>query len=118
VVRAPGAGRSAAWLTGPVRRARCRLSLRRQAPVSCVGSYYRQGETLYFQSKVTDAVHRKLLYALDPASGAIAAPSRRSTTCARVMERSQPPSSGRVEVTWGEQRPPTYEAYREFMAGF
>ena len=81
------------------------------------GSYYLQGDTLYFQATISDTVHRKLLYALDPTSSAVATPltaiddlQRRVTGALAIKFES--PYDIRL------QRPPTYEAYREYINGF
>ena len=82
------------------------------------GSYYMQGQTLYFQARISDAVHRKLLYALGPASGAVAAPLAAIDDLRRglmgALATSAGPSVGRTL----QQRPPSYDAYREFINGF
>ena len=89
------------------------------ASIVVSGSYYLQGQTLYFQAKVSDAVRGALLYALDPASGAVATPLEAIDNLRRgVMGALAAALERRSGITWGEQRPPNYEAYREFMAGF
>ncbi len=83
------------------------------------GSYYLQGQTLYFQGKISDAVRRKLLYALDPASGPVATPLEAIDTLRRgvmgALATTLGPAPGSMVA---ELRPPNYEAYREFIAGF
>ena len=82
------------------------------------GSYYLQGERLYFQARISDAVHRKLLHALDPASSAVTTPLAAIDALRRglmgALATSFGPSVGRAL----QQRPPSYDAYREFINGF
>ncbi|MFH1176511.1 MAG: serine/threonine-protein kinase [Acidobacteriota bacterium] len=88
------------------------------AGVVVSGNYYVQGLTLYFQARISDAIKRKLIYALDPASGSVAAPVEAIDTLRRgVMGALAASFEARQDITF-QQRPPTYEAYREFINGF
>jgi hypothetical protein len=76
------------------------------AGVVVSGSYYLQGQTLYFQAKISDAVQRKLIYALDPASGAVATPLEAIDTLRqRVMGALATKFAMLYDIR--QQRPPT-----------
>jgi len=81
------------------------------------GVYYLQGDTLRFQAKVTDAVHRKLLRALDPVSGPRGAPLE---AIEGLRQRVMGAVAASLDFTsdLALQQPPLYAAYREFIAGF
>ena len=81
------------------------------------GSYYLQGETVYFQATISDVIHRKLLYALDPTSSPAATPlAAIDDLQRRVMGALATKFESPYEIRL--QRPPTYEAYREYINGF
>ena len=81
------------------------------------GSYYLQGETLYLQARISDAVGRKVLYALDPASSASTKPLEAIDALRRrVMGALATKFDMPYDIR--QQRPPTYDAYREFISGF
>jgi serine/threonine-protein kinase len=83
------------------------------------GSIYRQGDTLVFRSQVTDVATDHLLVALDPvmtsASNVLAGAERVRETVggalASILDRRFQAFSAPTS------RPPTWTAYREFMAG-
>jgi serine/threonine protein kinase/tetratricopeptide (TPR) repeat protein len=81
------------------------------------GSYYLQGETLHFQAAISDTAHRKLLYALDPTSSAVATPL---DAIDDLQQRVTGALATRFESPYeiSLQKPPTYEAYREYISGF
>jgi tetratricopeptide (TPR) repeat protein len=83
------------------------------------GSYFLQGQTLYLQARISDEVHRKLLYALDPASSSVATPLDAIDDLRRrvmgALATSFGPAAGSMLQ---QQRPPMYEAYCEFIKGF
>ena len=87
------------------------------AGVVVSGSYYLQGQTLRFQAKVTDAVHGRLMYALDPVAGPVTAPME-AIDGLRQRVMGAIAVSTRAELEFAELRPPLYDAYREFVAGF
>jgi tetratricopeptide (TPR) repeat protein len=81
------------------------------------GSYYLVDETLRFQASVTDAVHEKLIQAIQPVIGPRESPME-------VIGALQQQIMGALAVhfdpllsnrTFG--KPPVFEAYREFMLG-
>jgi tetratricopeptide (TPR) repeat protein len=82
------------------------------------GTYQLAGDTLRFQARVTDAVHSRLRYALEPVCAPRGAPleaidalRQRVMGALTVQERA---SYHEVEP----QRPPRYDAYREYITGF
>ncbi len=81
------------------------------------GTYYLQGDTLRFQAEITDAVHGTLRHALDPVSAHRSAPME-------AIDALRQQVMGAMAVDWGSdysivvQRPPRYDAYREFILGF
>jgi tetratricopeptide (TPR) repeat protein len=82
------------------------------------GTYYLQGDTLRFQARVTDVKHGRLLLALDPVSSARSAPMEAIDA---LRQRVMGAVASRLEAVHEmatQQRPPLYEAYREFIAGF
>jgi len=82
------------------------------------GTYYLQRDTLRFQARITDAVHDRLLQGLDPVSGPRGAPMEAIDL---VRQRVLGAIASNLEAVHGmgtEQRPPLYDAYREFIAGF
>ena len=83
------------------------------------GAYYRYGDTLQFQTQVTDAIRGRLLGALDPVRGSRASPQV-------VIERLRERVTGLLALTFDERlttrattstQPPTYEAYNSFNRG-
>jgi TolB-like protein len=82
------------------------------------GAYYLQGDTLRFQARVTDARHGRLLLALDPVSGPRSAPMEAIDVLRQRVMGALASRLEAVHETATQQRPPIYEAYREFIAGF
>ncbi len=81
------------------------------------GSYYLVGETLQFQATVTDAVHGKLIQAIQPVSGPRESPME-------VIGALQQQIMGALAVHFDPLlstvtlgKPPIFEAYREYMMG-
>jgi tetratricopeptide (TPR) repeat protein len=87
------------------------------AGVVVSGSYYLQGQTLRIQAKVTDAVHGKLKYSLDPVNGPVTAPME-AIDGLRQRVMGAIAVSAAADLEFRELRPPLYDAYREFVAGF
>ena len=84
------------------------------------GSYYLQGDTLSFQTQITDAKAGKLLSSLDPVSGPLSDPvasieslrQRLMGTLAIVFD----PTIGDY-LNYTGHSPPKYEAYQEYLEG-
>ena len=87
------------------------------AGVVVSGSYYLQGQTLRIQAKVTDAVHARLKYSLDPVNGSVTAPME-AIDGLRQRVMGAIAVSAAADIEFRELRPPLYDAYREFVAGF
>jgi tetratricopeptide (TPR) repeat protein len=87
------------------------------AGVVVSGSYYLEGQTLRIQAKVTDAVHGRLKYALDPVNGVVTAPME-AIDGVRQRVMGAIAVSAAADLEFRELRPPLYDAYREFVAGF
>jgi tetratricopeptide (TPR) repeat protein len=66
---------------------------------------------------VTDAVHGKLLQALEPVTGPVAAPMQAVDALRQRVTGAMAVSVEAIHEL-PEQRPPLYDAYREFIAGF
>ncbi len=82
------------------------------------GAYYLEGGRLGFQARITDATRGRLLDALDPVSGPRDAPL---AVIDSLRERVMGALGARLEGVHEmgvQQRPPRYDAYREFIAGF
>lgn len=82
------------------------------------GAYYLQGDSLRFQARITDAVRGRVLQALDPVSGPRAAPLVAIDALQQRVTGGVAASLEAVHELGTRQRPPLYEAYREFIAGF
>ena len=81
------------------------------------GSYYLVGQELHLQARVTDAVHGKLLSAIEPVAGPRGSPMQ---VLEALRQRIMGVVAARFEshvVSLNESRPPIYEAYREYVAG-
>jgi tetratricopeptide (TPR) repeat protein len=81
------------------------------------GTFYLQGQTLQFQARVTDAVRGKLLHSLEPVAGPVAAPMQAIDALRQRVTGAMAVSVEAIHEL-AEQRPPPYDAYREFIAGF
>jgi TolB-like protein len=82
------------------------------------GTYYLQGDSLRFQARVTDMKNGRLLIALDPVSSPKSDPM---VAIDALRQRVMGAVASRLEAVHEmatQQRPPLYEAYREFIAGF
>jgi len=82
------------------------------------GAYYASGKDLEFQARLTDAAAGKMLFALEPVRGPREQPMQ-------VIDRVRQRMMGAVVTQFGLpgvaaviQKPPLYEAYVEYMAGF
>jgi len=87
------------------------------AGIVVTGTFYLQGQTLQFQARVTDAVRGKLLHSLEPVTGPVAAPMQAIDALRQRVTGAMAVSVEAIHEL-GEHRPPPYDAYREFIAGF
>lgn len=83
------------------------------------GAYYRQGDSLRFQVKITDAEDGKVVRALDPVVGPVADPLAavevvRQRVMIALSTLFNPKLAG-----WGAaaSQPPDYQAYQQFVEG-
>lgn len=83
------------------------------------GSYYRVGDTLLFQARVSDARDGRVLLAIDPITGSVSNPSP-------AVQQLRQRALGALGILFnvrhsdwlqGTNRPPTYAAYQAYMAG-
>ena len=83
------------------------------------GAYYRHGDSLRFQARITDARRGTLLRALDPISAGVASPLDAIELLRRRMLATLAPlldsRLGAHAQVAGQ--PPSYEAYREYAEG-
>jgi tRNA A-37 threonylcarbamoyl transferase component Bud32/tetratricopeptide (TPR) repeat protein/TolB-like protein len=83
------------------------------------GSYYRDGDSLHFETQLLDAASGRLILSLEPAVG----PLGGRTQLVEVLRQRVMAGFGAVFQSpgfepWEAQSiPPSYEAYREFLAG-
>ncbi len=83
------------------------------------GAYYLQGDVLHFQSQITDAINKKILYALDPISGPANEPDitmgllrqKVMGTLAFLNDKDY-----KILLQLGV-KPPTIDAYKELKLG-
>jgi DNA-binding SARP family transcriptional activator/tetratricopeptide (TPR) repeat protein/TolB-like protein len=89
------------------------------AGIIVTGAVYRQGDSLWFQSRTTDVGDGRLLRAVAPAASPVAAPLVGVDTLRqRVMAQVAAHLDVRL-ATLGESygRPPTYTAYQKWLEG-
>jgi serine/threonine protein kinase/tetratricopeptide (TPR) repeat protein len=82
------------------------------------GSYYRQGDTLHFDARITDAVAGRVLHAIETVAAPVDAPLEgidRLRT--RVLAALAPLGDTRETHARALVSPPTYEAYASYIAG-
>jgi DNA-binding SARP family transcriptional activator/tetratricopeptide (TPR) repeat protein len=96
------------------------LALQTGAGIVVSGSYYRDGEQIRFQTQIIDAARDEVIVGLKPVSKPLpdvmlAVDSLRHRVMAEVAQHLNPRWEG---FGRGLSRPPSYEAYREFTAGF
>ena len=83
------------------------------------GSYYRVGDTLLFQARVSDARDGRVLLAIDPITGSVTNPS----SAVQLLGQRALGALGILfnvrHSDWiqGTNRPPTYAAYQAYMEG-
>ena len=83
------------------------------------GAHYLQGDSIFLQARVTDARQGKVLRALGPVSGPAAEPLRgveglRDQAMAGLASHLDPRLAVAARVS---SQPPSYDAYREYIAG-
>jgi serine/threonine-protein kinase len=83
------------------------------------GTYFLQGKTLTFHSKITDMSRGKLVRALDPVTGGVEEPLKSIESLRqKVMGALAFISDPRTKSSMGLMgQPPTYEAYKEYVEG-
>ena len=100
------------WRADPVRA----LADETGAAIVVSGSYYALGQQLQLQARVTNAADGRLIYAVEPVSGARESPMQ-------ALEALRQRVMGAVAAHFGSalsieiRRPPLFEAYREYVAG-
>jgi serine/threonine protein kinase/tetratricopeptide (TPR) repeat protein len=83
------------------------------------GSYYRDGDSLHFEATLLDAASGRVILSLEPAVGPLESPTRvveilRQRVMGAFAAVFQAP---RFESWEAQSIPPTYDAYREVLAG-
>jgi DNA-binding SARP family transcriptional activator/TolB-like protein len=82
------------------------------------GAFYRQGDTLLFQARITDAVAGRVLHAIDPVAAPAGSPlDGIDLLRTRVLAALAPLSDRRETHARALGSPPTYEAYAAYIAG-
>ena len=94
------------------------LALETGAGTVVTGTYYLDGRRLGFQARILDAAGGRLLEALDPVSGARDAPLGAIDSLRELVMGALASKLEGVHEMGIQQRPPRYDAYREFIAGF
>ncbi|MFZ5789047.1 MAG: protein kinase domain-containing protein [Acidobacteriota bacterium] len=82
------------------------------------GAYYLYGDVLQFQATVTDAAGARVIRALDPVSGRADAPMEAIESLRQQVMGAVAANLDAVHDLGAQDRPPRYEAYAEFIAGF
>jgi DNA-binding SARP family transcriptional activator/tetratricopeptide (TPR) repeat protein len=118
VVVALGPAPASRWKFADLMGQARQLTVDTKAGTMVVGSYYGQGDSLYFEAKVVDAARNRILTALPP----IGAPSSRPLTAIdalrrRVMVALAFRFDPRLRDFPSTSQPPTYEAYRRYVEG-
>jgi serine/threonine protein kinase/tetratricopeptide (TPR) repeat protein len=81
------------------------------------GTYYLAGGELQFLSSITDTRKRKLLFSLEPVKGSLA---DRMNVIEKLRQRVMGALAADLGYSigdWKGARPPSYEAYQEFVLG-
>jgi tetratricopeptide (TPR) repeat protein len=83
------------------------------------GNFYLHGDSIHYQSLVTDAANGRLLRTMEPAAGAADAPLDALVVLrTRVMGALATLFDPRLAMTTASaSRPPTYESYRAYLEG-
>ncbi|MFZ2052860.1 MAG: protein kinase [Candidatus Aminicenantales bacterium] len=81
------------------------------------GTYYLAGGEIQFLSSITDTQKRKLIFSLEPVKGSLA---DRMNVIEKLRQRvmgALAADSRYLVGDWISTRPPSYEAYQEFVSG-
>ena len=81
------------------------------------GTYYLAGGEIQFISRITDTQKRKLIFSLEPVKGSLA---NKMDIIEKLRQRimgALAPDLGFSFGAWKSARPPSYEAYQEFILG-
>jgi DNA-binding SARP family transcriptional activator/TolB-like protein len=83
------------------------------------GSYYRQGDSLHFQARISDVATARVIAAIGPVSSAVDAPlDGIDEVRERVLAALAPLSDDRDTHIRVARAPPSYEAYHAYVSGF
>ena len=89
------------------------------ARVVVAGSYYLQGDSIFFRARVVDAETGTIRTALDPVSALASSPSAGITALsARLVAALRAASDEDATELGGLSPPPSMEAYRAFQQGY
>ena len=88
------------------------------AGIVVTGAYYLEGDTLRFQANLTNAIHGSLLRSLDPTVGPVDQPM----ACIESLGSEVSGAVASLFASWDQAfdqniQPPSFEAYREYIAG-
>lgn len=88
------------------------------AGIVVTGAYYLDGGTLRFQANLTNAIHGSLLRSLDPTVGPVDQPM----ACIESLGSEVTGALASLFASWDQAfdqsiQPPSFEAYREYIAG-
>jgi tetratricopeptide (TPR) repeat protein len=81
------------------------------------GTYYLAGDEIQFLSSITDTQKRKLLFSLEPVKGSLADKMNVIEKLRQRVMGALAADLGYSIGDWKGARPPSYEAYQEFVSG-
>jgi len=82
------------------------------------GAYYRDGDSLRFEARITDVASGRVVRAIEPVSGRASAPVRIIDDLRRLIVGTMAVIADTANAGWSYQvDPPSYEAYRETVRG-
>jgi DNA-binding SARP family transcriptional activator/TolB-like protein len=112
---ADGVGPPTVWLAdGAALRA---VGRETGARLFVTGTYYRQRDTVHFQARIADAASGRVLGAIQPISAPVSTPLHGvEQLTARILAVMAPLTRAEMHAR-SLLPPPTYEAYREYIAG-
>jgi serine/threonine-protein kinase len=95
------------------------LSEEAGAELVVTGAYYREGDSLRFQARLTDTRRHRLLQGFEPVSGSVRAPLQaiealRQRVIGGLASQLDPRLSASAQAS---SRPPSYQAYLEVVQG-
>jgi DNA-binding SARP family transcriptional activator len=113
-----GGGEPTAPSPGAAEGAR-RLALESGSGLAVWGDYYRRGDSVELEAEVTDERRRTLMRSVGPVTGSVADPRPAIATLAQRVTGVLVTALDPKLRDWAglASQPPSYEAYREFMAG-